>query len=1743
MNALYKKFSRAKIDCLINIFFIFALSFLSGTVFATEYHWVGNATGGVYSGEWNNLSNWNTATNNSGTSPADLNELQAVGTTLTIDADKTPFATTDTTEIIVNGTVKTGANMELTFANKVTAAAFSAGDGATLTFNGDAKIGSLSAPNNSNLTFYGNTKVTNFTGSASSIKINQGTGAQTTSFGTRSFTAKEFDFGNDKNDSFDLTGTTDSFALTDVEKATFAGTIKCPLDIRGTSGTTINAVIAADTTCDKNVVFQTQVEFSSASAGNKFTQDVSSTFSCNEPMAVQNNAYLVLGEFSIQHPVTVENSGTLTLAGKSTVANTVTVANGGTLQIDGSNSLTVASGGTITSDGTITASGTGTVTVESGGKIESTANGTMNVSRPLTVNDGGTLNSSNILNVKSGGAVTISASATFDATKTVTVEDGGTLTVNQKLAVKEGTTFTSGGTIKVTGSGVSQIKGELIIESTGGFSASKSVSVEGNVNSNGAFSAEKITVTGNGKFTLSDKEFSCSKEFIVQEGGAFTQTGDNGTNTQTVGSLENEGTMIWDSDGNGGSLVITNDDAKIPNDPTHLIHFGSKILSFSSTNPPAPFSGIFIDFTIPDGKTFTNGNVIVVRRNFTIEGSGVYAIDTPSDDTAETPKLHLGKYENPSDSSITGIISRSSSDDAIKLPGKVVIVRQQTTKTFQNPMEIENLECIEDNLSGDTGTIDFQKNLTVDTAELWTRKIQFSSTGEYTTTFEKASRIDVDEIHLKGTLVNKEEITFGGHDDPKEILITSDNSNLTFSQTAAIVVNKKVTIDSGTGNIELNQPIKGDGSLSIENGGVLRIKNEITIKDDFAQTGDGDSQIASKIESTAGSISFNSNVYIDRAVTLKTLAENNTIAVGEDLYISALDDSNNAETVTFESGEVNVKGNIVLFNGNVALKANLTSGKDTVFLNGNATEMFKDTATNVNLFAYNDTHSAVRTQGNNATRFAQPALATFPTSMPDGTTAIAHTTYKSTIIISQGRTIKSGGNFYSNGVDLNAGGEWILSLADNDNASKSFAEFYNAKIDYCRVKANDSNGYAWLSAGETTASGSVPFGYNNLIVDRNSRVAYDGKKETLDTYCTRQKTGIAFLHPIILKDDGTQSASEGRTVCPEIPNLSGTYSLRDNVIRVEFVRSGDYGTTQPYRTALIENSNNEISAAIQHIKYNNGANTFSGAYIDAECTTPTNGKGDIAVFYLKAADGETWNLDATGIDPGTKGDMNETVQNKVIDIQIERALANVFATLTDDHKNRIGSYVGDPTDVPNDKEGFRFTATTTRSVIGEMHIAFSLADFNSNKIYLYFDKPLSDNITWATYTVVDELLKTENSIKFYKTVTDTSPDSDLYVESVDKNSLSKNGLILTLNRNLSYDCLEYGIKIEYGASFLFNNKIHSPDRYIVNSGEAHCISDFLVDGVDILYAYDNRLGDSFAGGDDDFLNINTSIAIRDFSENVKNSFVSVEKDITMVTKDVSGYTDDDGESKLTYKLIADISPSPKSQGEVFTEYSGVSTRVFVPATAGTAVSGFSTVLNDSPNLKTADDADGSEIVREVKDKGFTKFTFHNDPEETPCLDWGNQSKVHCLFEVYKDGNPIIINHKFDSAAPEETPLYAVRLKNPSDFTSIDVWSFTIMESVPQRGGVSIFSNVVNALNRDICTLEVNMPSDGQLRVIVMTLDGNVIKYLENSRQTQGLHYYYWDGTNNAGNPVSRGMYFVRVVGPGIDETRKVMVIK
>ncbi len=60
---------------------------------------------------------------------------------------------------------------------------------------------------------------------------------------------------------------------------------------------------------------------------------------------------------------------------------------------------------------------------------------------------------------------------------------------------------------------------------------------------------------------------------------------------------------------------------------------------------------------------------------------------------------------------------------------------------------------------------------------------------------------------------------------------------------------------------------------------------------------------------------------------------------------------------------------------------------------------------------------------------------------------------------------------------------------------------------------------------------------------------------------------------------------------------------------------------------------------------------------------------------------------------------------------------------------------------------------------------------------------------------------------------------------------------------------------------------------------------------------------------------------------------------------------------------------------------------------------------------------------------------------------------------------------------------------------------------------------------------------------VFDLEGDIIDVLHRGRLTAGEHTFTWGGTNRGGRVVVRGIYFIRVVGPDIDEIRKVLIVK
>ncbi|MEI6386903.1 MAG: FlgD immunoglobulin-like domain containing protein, partial [Spirochaetota bacterium] len=122
-------------------------------------------------------------------------------------------------------------------------------------------------------------------------------------------------------------------------------------------------------------------------------------------------------------------------------------------------------------------------------------------------------------------------------------------------------------------------------------------------------------------------------------------------------------------------------------------------------------------------------------------------------------------------------------------------------------------------------------------------------------------------------------------------------------------------------------------------------------------------------------------------------------------------------------------------------------------------------------------------------------------------------------------------------------------------------------------------------------------------------------------------------------------------------------------------------------------------------------------------------------------------------------------------------------------------------------------------------------------------------------------------------------------------------------------------------------------------------------------------------------------------------------------------------------------------------------------------------------------------------------------------------------------------------------LFCLRATDPNDPRQFDLFRFAIDEVKTQRGGVTIQSNVIDPTKGERTAIQVVLPQAGTLTVTIFTLDGDLVKKVFNDRQAAGSYTFFWDGRNLSGDAVARGVYFIRVVAQGIDEIRKVMVVR
>ena len=426
-------------------------------------------------------------------------------------------------------------------------------------------------------------------------------------------------------------------------------------------------------------------------------------------------------------------------------------------------------------------------------------------------------------------------------------------------------------------------------------------------------------------------------------------------------------------------------------------------------------------------------------------------------------------------------------------------------------------------------------------------------------------------------------------------------------------------------------------------------------------------------------------------------------------------------------------------------------------------------------------------------------------------------------------------------------------------------------------------------------------------------------------------------------------------------------------------------------------------------------------------------------------------------------------------------------------------------------------------------IALTAAAIGQNQMYIVFDRAID---------IVKS--KLENTLYFINSEGSLLSDLTIQKATAIHNSTESTGFACSLSRTIQFEDI-LNVYVIYRSDG--ENYIATPTSDFMSDNESHALSDFAVNAVEPLYAYDNRQAslnsDYFKTG----INIEESLAVHDWNEEQqKNGSLIYNSDIFIkVRKNYSTRLEDSDKTTEKISLYFDTEPDKDASSAYYNSIFGEKLRVWLPSVTSEGKSVLPIEMmarkNNVPKGTLTAESENSEF----------KYNFDNDSlSMSNGINSGDQVKfIFGLEDREICRVPIVTGDLsgFTVDASNKSPLFALRLKNSRDISSLDLWSFRLKEITSQRGGVTILNNVIDTSRGDIATVKVDMSGSGSLSVIVMTLDGNVVQYLQHGTASGGEHYYSWNGKTKGGKNVARGMYFVRVIGSGFDETRKIMVVR
>jgi len=116
------------------------------------------------------------------------------------------------------------------------------------------------------------------------------------------------------------------------------------------------------------------------------------------------------------------------------------------------------------------------------------------------------------------------------------------------------------------------------------------------------------------------------------------------------------------------------------------------------------------------------------------------------------------------------------------------------------------------------------------------------------------------------------------------------------------------------------------------------------------------------------------------------------------------------------------------------------------------------------------------------------------------------------------------------------------------------------------------------------------------------------------------------------------------------------------------------------------------------------------------------------------------------------------------------------------------------------------------------------------------------------------------------------------------------------------------------------------------------------------------------------------------------------------------------------------------------------------------------------------------------------------------------------------------------------------VNNPSQTVSLYVSTSSNEDANGIPAVTRLEGNYPNPFNPST-TVRYAMKDAGQVSISIYNLKGQLVKTLVNENKKAGNHSVVWNGNDDSGKPVSSGVYMYRMQAAGVNQTRKMMLMK